>query len=524
MRIELVVGSAIFVGAAAGGCAKHAAPPGPLSVAGVNPPDGSMNNQPTATTVSATLSATIDCSTVTDASLQVVQAGSPVAGHVTCADAMLSFQPTGQLPSKTALVATLDGEVRDTEGVALGTAVSWMFAMAPWAIQLGTPKDDQANGIVVSGSTVYIAGTTSGSLAGNANAGSTDAFVASYSTTGATQWIAQLGTGAADEANGIALDGAGGVYVVGSTSGALDGNTNAGGVDAFVAKYDAAGALQWARQLGSDGDDYGTAVAVDHSGNVYVAGYSNSSFVATANVGGNDLFVARLDAAGNLQWIREYGSTGNDYATGIATDGAGNVYVVGFTDGGLDGTTSAGNDDLFAVRFDPTGFRIWTRQFGTRGFDVARGLAIDANNQIFIAGYTNGGAASGYDAWLLEYDTSGGINWGKELVASADAYTFGIALDGNGHIDLVGATNGAFDGNTTAGDADAFIAQYDTSGTFMWVTQFGTGGADQAYGVATDAAGNAYVAGKTNGGLDGNSNAGGYDAFVAAFGQNGDSL
>jgi len=142
----------------------------------------------------------------------------------------------------------------------------------------------------------------------------------------------------------------------------------------------------------------------------------------------------------------------NDYANGVATDSSGNVYVTGFTYGGLDGT-NAGNSDLFVVKYNSSGTKQWTKQLGTSSTDLANGVATDSSGNVYVAGGTYGG------------------------------------LDGN-----------------TKGNSDLIVVKYNSSGTKQWTKQLGTSSTDLAYGVATDSSGNVYVAGGTYGGLDGNSN------------------
>lgn len=112
-------------------------------------------------------------------------------------------------------------------------------------------------------------------------------------------WTRQLGTSSYDGASDVATDSAGNVYVVGSTNGGLDGNTNSGLYDLFVVKYDSAGLKQWTRQLGTSSDDYTTGVATDSAGNCYVAGGTEGGLDGNtnSNSGYSDLFV--LKYAGN---------------------------------------------------------------------------------------------------------------------------------------------------------------------------------------------------------------------------------
>lgn len=167
----------------------------------------------------------------------------------------------------------------------------------------------------------------------------------------------QLGTASTDKAHGVAADSKGNVYVTGETNGGLDSNTNAGFGDLFVVKYDDCGLRRWTRQRGTAKRDFATGVAVDGSGNVYVTGATESSLDGNTHVGDYDLFLIKYDAAGNWQWTRQLGTPNSDVATGIAVDGRGYIYIAGQTDGGLDGNTNAGSTDLFLVKYDAAGVK-----------------------------------------------------------------------------------------------------------------------------------------------------------------------
>jgi len=143
--------------------------------------------------------------------------------------------------------------------------------------------------------------------------------------------------------------------VTGGTSGGLDGNTSAGSTDLFVVKYNSSGTKQWTKQLGTRDTDYANGVATDSSGNVYVTGTTNGGLDGNTNAGGSDLFVVKYNSSGTKQWTKQLGSSSRDYDYGVATDSSRNVYVSGDTYGGLDGNTSAGNADLFVVKYNSSG-------------------------------------------------------------------------------------------------------------------------------------------------------------------------
>ena len=102
----------------------------------------------------------------------------------------------------------------------------------------------------------------------------------------------------------------------------------------------------------------------------------------------------------------------NDYANGVATDSSGNVYVTGGTKGGLDGNTSAGNTDLFVVKYNSSGTKQWTKQLGTSSNDIAYGVATDSSANVYVTGYTYGGldgntSAGDSDFFVVKYNSDG---------------------------------------------------------------------------------------------------------------------
>ena len=168
-----------------------------------------------------------------------------------------------------------------------------------------------------------------------------------------------------DYANGVATDSSGNVYVTGGTKGGLDGNTSAGNTDLFVVKYNSSGTKQWTKQLGSSGLDSANGITIDSSGNVYVTGVTFGGLDWNTSAGANDLFVVKYNSSGTKQWTKQMGTSCSDLADGVATDSSGNVYVVGYTYGDLDGNTNTGASDLFVVKYNSSGTKQWTKQLGS---------------------------------------------------------------------------------------------------------------------------------------------------------------
>jgi uncharacterized protein (TIGR03437 family) len=372
--------------------------------------------------------------------------------------------------------------------------------------------------VAVDGSGVYVVGTVAGALPGQTSAGTPeflgqDAYVRKYDASGAEQWTRQFGTTGLDQARGVAVD-AGGIYVVGLTTGDLPGQTRAGQIDSFVRKYDANGNELWTRQFGSTGDDQAWGVAVNTSG-VYVVGYVNGALPGQTSAGGRDAYVRKYDANGNELWTRQFGTTGDDLARGVAVD-ATRVYVVGTTNGALPGQTSAGGGDAFARSYDPSGNELWTRQFGSTGNDSWNGVAADTSG-IYVVGYVYGvlpGQTSFPPgaAFVRKYGATGNVVWTRQFGSASDV-AYALTADATG-VYVAGYTFGTLPGQTSAGGTDAFARKYDGNGNEVWTRQFGSTGRDEAAGVAVSATG-VYVAGVVSGILPGETRVGGVDAFLA---------
>ncbi len=164
--------------------------------------------------------------------------------------------------------------------------------------------------------------------------------VAAGDTAYEVEWIRQLGTSGTDYGHGVAVDGAGNVFISGSTDGNLDG-INAGGTDAFLAKYNSAGNLLWTRQLGTSTTDAALSIAVDSAGNAFISGFTGGDLGGT-NAGYDDAFLTKYNSDGNLQWTQQLGTSTTDWAHSVAVDGAGNAFISGFTVGNLSGTNVGG--------------------------------------------------------------------------------------------------------------------------------------------------------------------------------------
>lgn len=283
-----------------------------------------------------------------------------------------------------------------------------------WARQHGGQHEESRGVAVDNANNVYMTGSTTGYV-GGLNIGEWDAFLIKYDDSGTLLWKRQVGTSLTDLAWGVAVDGAGSAYITGTTTGSLAG-PNSGGVDAFLFKFDASGSPLWKRQLGSTGTESSRGVAVDGAGNVYICG-STTGNLARPNAGSWEAYLAKYDASGTLLWVDQFG-TGADHGYGVDVDAAGNVYIAGDTNGSPGGQ-SAGSVDALLAKYDESGTRLWTRQIGTSSIDIAYGVAVDGEGNAYISGTTAGSLAApnprSIDAILAKYDAAGRLLWTRQL-------------------------------------------------------------------------------------------------------------
>jgi len=374
-----------------------------------------------------------------------------------------------------------------------------------WTKQLGTSSDDRGNSVTTDSSgNIYVTGSTRGGLDGNIHSGNDDIFLVKYNSSGTKQWTKQLGTSSGDWGNGVTTDSSGNIYMTGSTEGGLDGNTHFGKWDIFLVKYNSSGTKQWTNQLGTSSYDRGSGVTTDSSGNIYVTGYTKGGLDGNTNSSGSDIFLVKFNSSGTKQWTKQLGTSSDDRGNGVTTDSSGNIYVTGYTD-------RSGNENIILVKYNSSGTNLWTKQLGTSSDDWGNGVTTDSSGNIYVTGYTedelDGNIHSGNDdIFLVKYNSSGTKQWTKQLGTSSNDEGSGVTTDSSGNFYVTGYTNEGLDGNTNSGESDIFLIKYNSSGTKQWTKQLGTSSVDRGNSVTTDSSGNIFVTGFTRGGLDGNTN------------------
>jgi hypothetical protein len=417
-----------------------------------------------------------------------------------------------------------------------------------YSTYVGGSGDDRAWGIAVDAAgCAYVAGETwSANFPRTARvataAGNQDAFVVKLNPAGTgIVYATYFGGRSRDSARSIAVDAAGNAYVAGftysvdypTTAGALR-TTAAGQEDAFIAKLNAAGtALVYSTFLGGAASDFATGIAVDAGGNAYASGYTSSvAFPVTVAAaqktfqgGYQDGFIAKLNAGGSALIYATYvGGMGNDMANAVAVDSSGLAYVAGYTDSSNFPVrnafrgTPAGQGDGFVVKVSSDGGSlVYATYLGGRLPDTATAVAVDASGNAYLTGSTlsedfpvTAGAfqtvnRGSYDGFVTKLNAAGtALVYSTYLGGSGTDEAAAIAINAAGLAYVAGKTasvnfplNGPVQASW-AGRQDAFLSVLNASGAALqWSTYLGGAADDWAAGVTADSPGSAYVAGAT---------------------------
>ena len=391
------------------------------------------------------------------------------------------------------------------------------------------------------------------------------------------EWAKSFSGSSVKVGESIYIDDLGNVYTTGYFSGTVDFDpgagvynlTSAGGRDVFVQKMDSNGNFLWAKSLGGAQNDMSNSIVIDNTGNLYITG----SFLGTADfdpnigttsltsAGGSDIFVQKMDAMGNLLWVKSLEGTGNDSGESIALDGFGNVYITGSFQATIDfdpgpGTmnlTSNGSNEVFVLKMNGSGVFIWAKSFGGTASDGGVSITIDTYGHIYTAGIFNGivdfdpgtgivNLTQVNGVFVQKMDASGNFIWAKSSGVGALNPDFGLSVmtDASGNVYSTGCFQGTTDFDpgagtndiTSAGSYDVFVQKMDSNGNFLWAKSFGGASSDIGYSVKVDASNNVFVTGHFGGIVDFDTGAGTsylysnglVDAFVLKMDASGDFL
>ena len=382
-----------------------------------------------------------------------------------------------------------------------------------WLRQIGSTVNDLGGAATSDGvGGVVIGGSTLGSI-GATNAGGEDAWLARYDGVGSFAWAKQLGTLQHDRLVALCVASNGAIYAAGQTEGALAGPQQA--LDAWVASYDVTGNLKWIHQYGTGHTEWCWAMAPDAAGGVYIGGSTFGWPFAPENPSGLDGWVARINAAGDLVWGLQFGTITNVDLRALSADGSGGFYAAGFCEGDFV-QSSAGHNDAWIARYSSSGNLLWQRQFGTGENDTVSTVGPDGAGGAYVGGHRRAEGSTISDVWFARYDSAGNQLWQRTMGTPLDDELRDVEADGTGGLFACGKTTGNLVGHNNGGE-DAWLARFDSQGYLVWGRQVGTNVNDTCVTVCRDLDGSAFFAGNTNGSLGGQ-HVGARDAWVGRYG------
>lgn len=298
--------------------------------------------------------------------------------------------------------------------------------------------------------------------------------------------------------------------------------------------------FEWAKSAGGINYDWVFDLTIDDSGNVYTVGSfkgtvdfdpgsDTSNF--TTGVNGN-AFILKLDALGNLVWVKTFGGISGAGVSSIALDSLGNIFITGDFQGtcdfdtgaGISNLTSVGNSDVFISKLDASGNFVWAKSMGGTGLDSPVKIVLDDFGNIYTLGRFKGTAdfdpgigisnltslGNQEDNFITKLDALGNFIWAKGIGGVSYQYSCSMAIDGLGNIYVTGEFTGTVDFEpgtdtcnlTSIGSTDIFIFKLNSLGNFVWAKTMGGTMADRGISITLDAFANVYTTGYFTGTVD----------------------
>ena len=337
------------------------------------------------------------------------------------------------------------------------------------------------------------------------------------------------GSGNVTDVAGVAIDSSDNIYITGTSEGTniFGKNVTSGTTrDIFVAKLNSSGVVKWVYTAGGTGADRGRKIALDSSGNIYVAGYyENTVDFGGGNITSNgswDAFLLKLNSSGTFQWVKSYGASNNDLGRDVAIDSNDNIYLTGNFRGTVDfggGDVSSNpstNAYIFLVKFNSSGVFQWVYTAGGTGVDDVRSLALDSSDNPYITGSFqstvnfgggNTTAANTNDLFILKLNSSGAYQSIYTSNIDTSQKAKGLFIDSSGNVYATGTFLNIVNfggGNITSSDQDIYLLKLNSSLAFQWVKRFAgyqNGSLSTSLGAAVtvDEDGNVYSVGQISG-------------------------
>lgn len=292
-----------------------------------------------------------------------------------------------------------------------------------WQRLINTNSSEKIGIGLDSSNNVYVVGDTDESP----SQGSLDFHITKFNSSGTEQWQKGLGGSGIEQFFGHSTtDSSGNTYGVGYTT-----SSGQGSFGQYLAKWNSSGTVQWQRTLSMSGQHAGHDVALDSSGNVYMCGESDLGTLNNTN-----LTLAKWASNGTHQWTRYLrGSSYGEYGYAVAVDSSDNIYVCGSSS-----SLGSGSNDLLLVKYNSSGTVQWRRLLGGSGSDEGKGVAVDSSDNVYVCGTTRSTSNGTRYIMIAKINSSGSLQWQNTLGGTNQDYGEHIKVDSSDNLYVVGST------------------------------------------------------------------------------------
>jgi hypothetical protein len=359
---------------------------------------------------------------------------------------------------------------------------------------IGGPESEKGTSLIQTSDGGYaIAGYTSSFGAGNY-----DVYVVKLDATGNLQWTKTIGGPENEEGCSLIQTSDGGYAIAGSTI-----SFGAGDWDVYLVKLDAHGNLQWTKTIGGKEEDVGFSLIQTSDGGYAIAGYTKS-----LGAGGEDVYVVKLDAKGNLQWTKTIGGPDDESGTSLIQTSDGGYAIAGYTS-----SFGAGEWDVYVVKLDAKGNLQWTRTIGGKKVEVGVSLIQTSDGGYAIADFTSSFGAGETDVYVVKLDASGNLQWTKTIGGPKDDWGRSLIQTSDGGYAIAGATK-----SFGAGEDDVYVVKLDANGNLQWTKTIGGPNYEEGRSLIQTSDGGYVIAGYTS-----SFGAGKMDVYVVKLDRNGNA-
>lgn len=448
-----------------------------------------------------------------------------------------------------------------------------------WTKTMGGVGDDHANSVIIDNlENIFITGQFDGSVdfdpgAGTDNhtsVGGNDVFLTKINSDNTYGWTHTIGGLSNEQANSVATDTSGNIFITGQFEGTVDfdptvgtdNHSSAGISDIFLTKINSDGTYGWTKTMGGLETDSGSSIDIDANGNVYIVGTfrvtvdfdPSATIDSHTSLGAYNVFLTKFNSDGTYGWTKTMGASSG---AELVIDASGNRFITGrflstvdFDPGaGTDNHSSIGSFDIYLTKINSDDTYAWTKTLGGVETDDAYALAVDLNENIYFSGvfantvdfnpgvdidnHTSNGVN---DTYLTKINSDGTYGWTKTLGGTGYEYGKALTVDSSNNVYLSGGFEDTVDFNpsvgidngTSEGSIDVFFTKFSSDGIYVWTRTFGGIGGDIAESITLDSNGNLYVVGyftdtvdfDPGASIDIHTSAGFTDAFLTKFTKN----